>query len=173
MRIGFLLLFILIGISGFSQEKKIYRIYKKDNTTIDVLNPRKVPDHVNFEGLDGISDNIEDSKYYTIRPVTQNQTKTTYPVKYTYCELYGIDNRKFWSIKSNLNVRVDYGENANEFESGYIIDENTGKVVVFTSMVQAMNFMGRNGWEFVQAYIVSEQSGGNVYRWLLKREIKE
>jgi hypothetical protein len=32
--------------------------------------------------------------------------------------------------------------------------------------------MGQNGWEFVQAYTLSEPSGGQVYRWLLKRAIK-
>jgi len=39
-------------------------------------------------------------------------------------------------------------------------------------MVDAMNFMGTLGWEFVQAYVVTE-SNQNVYHWLLKMEIKE
>jgi hypothetical protein len=68
----------------------------------------------------------------------------------------------------NLNVLVDYGDSENEFESGYIIDEKNGKAKTFSSMVQAMNYMGQNGWEFVQAYTISEASGGQVYRWLLK-----
>jgi hypothetical protein len=35
-------------------------------------------------------------------------------------------------------------------------------------MIDALNYMGKNGWEFVQAYVVTTQNQ-NVYRWLLKK----
>jgi hypothetical protein len=164
-------LLLFVHFSASSQEKKIYRIYMKDNTTLDVVNPVKVMDNVNYTTLDGNSGTIQNNKYYNIRSVTKS-VENYVPIKFVYCELVGIDNRKLFSIKQNLNVLVDYGDSENEFESGYIIDEKNGKAKTFSSMVEAMNFMGQNGWEFVQAYTVSEPSGGQVYRWLLKRAVK-
>lgn len=164
-----LLLFVYFSAAG--QEKKIYRIYLKDNTTLDVVNPVKVMDNINYTTLDGSSGTIQNNKYYNIRSVTKS-VENYVPIKFVYCELVGIDNRKLFSIKQNLNVLVDYGDSENEFESGYIIDEKNGKAKTFSSMVEAMNFMGQNGWEFVQAYTVSEPTGGQVYRWLLKRAVK-
>jgi len=38
-------------------------------------------------------------------------------------------------------------------------------------MIDAMNFMGAKGWEFVQAYVVTVGKQ-NVYHWLLKKEIE-
>ena len=42
------------------------------------------------------------------------------------------------------------------------------KVHTFPSMIEAMNFMSKNGWEFVQAYVTTS-GNENVYRWLLKK----
>lgn len=37
-------------------------------------------------------------------------------------------------------------------------------------MVDAMNFMGKLGWKFVQAYAVTI-GNNNVYHWLLYKDI--
>lgn len=159
----------LISTLGFSQEKKVYRVYLKDNTTLDIVNPVKVLNNINYTTLEGNSGTIENNRYYTIRLLSKESAKDYAPIKFVYCELVGIDNSKLFSFKKNLNVLVDYGDSDNEFESGYIIDEKNGKAKTFSSMIEAMNFMGQSGWEFVQAYTVSEPTGGQVYRWLLKR----
>jgi hypothetical protein len=39
-------------------------------------------------------------------------------------------------------------------------------------MVDAMNYFGKQGWEFVQAYAVT-MGNQNVYHWLLKKEVSE
>lgn len=87
---------------------------------------------------------------------------------YTYCELLG--TQKFLSTK--VNVSIDYGQSKSFFEDTRIRDEESGKVKNFNSMVDALNYMGEKGWEFVQAYIVTiaEQ---NVYHWLLKRKLTD
>jgi hypothetical protein len=172
MKITILYFLLFASVSVFSQEKKIYRIYLKDNTTIDVINPVKVMSNVNYTTLDGNSGTIENNKYYNIRLISKPNDENYSPIKYVYCELVGVDNRKLFSIKQNLNVLVDYGDSENEFESGYIIDEKKGKAKTFSTMVEAMNYMGQQGWEFVQAYTISEPTGGQVYRWLLKRAVK-
>lgn len=42
------------------------------------------------------------------------------------------------------------------------------KIKSFNSMIDALNYMGEDGWEFVQAYIVTTGEI-NVYHWLLKK----
>ena len=88
---------------------------------------------------------------------------------YVYSELIG--TQKVLSTK--VNVSIDYGEETSLFKDTRLRDEETGKVPAFNSMVDALNYMGNNGWEFVQAYTITGQ-GGNVYHWLLKikKEVK-
>jgi hypothetical protein len=47
--------------------------------------------------------------------------------------------------------------------------ETVVKVKTFNSMIDGMNYMGHNGWEFVQAYVVTSGSQ-NVYRYVLKKK---
>jgi hypothetical protein len=165
------LLLFSISFIAISQDKN-YRIYLKDGTSVEVKNASKVSGNINFESLDGSSGFFASNKVMTVRMISTDKDLQYAPVKFQYCELIGIDNRKLFSIKPNLNVIVDYGDISHEFDNGYIIDEKSGKALTFSTMVEAMNYMGQNGWEFVQAYTVSEPSGGQVYRWLLKRTKK-
>lgn len=82
-----------------------------------------------------------------------------------YCELVGYE--KFLSKK--CKVEVDFGQNP--YEDKRIAGED-GKSLTFNSMVDAMNYMGRFGWEFKQAYVVSI-SGQNIYHWLLSKKVDD
>ena len=86
-----------------------------------------------------------------------------------YCELVG--QQKF--LSSKVTVQVDFGQQTTLFSDNRLVDEN-GDVVVFNSMVDAMNYMGGLGWEFEQAYVVTMGSGSsssNVYHWLLSKYV--
>lgn len=83
-----------------------------------------------------------------------------------YCELLG--TAKFMSTK--VTVSVDFGQDERGWNAK-LVDEN-GKSISFNSMVDAMNFMGKLGWKFEQAYTVG--NGGNfVYHWLLSKDISK
>lgn len=82
-----------------------------------------------------------------------------------YCELVG--SAKFMSKK--VVVSVDFGNNGKMFADQRIKDELTGKAKSFNSMVDALNYMGSQGWEFAQAYTVTT-GNSNVYHWLLKKK---
>lgn len=85
-----------------------------------------------------------------------------------YCELVGTG--KLFSSK--VNVEVDFGQETNFWNQStehFLIDEN-GDKIKFNSMVDAMNYMGRFGWEFEQAYVVTTNQQ-NVYHWLLSKVI--
>lgn len=86
-----------------------------------------------------------------------------------YAELLGQQKGLF---SNKVKVSIDFGQNVSFWKSGSdnkLVDEN-GKDIVFNSMVDAMNFMGERGWEFVQAYVVTE-GNQNVYHWLMTKEI--
>lgn len=86
-----------------------------------------------------------------------------------YCEMTA--QAKLFSRK--VTVDVDYGEARKwiSFKDTRMKDEE-GKVKSFNSVVDAMNFMGRNGWKLVNAFLVTE-SGTNVYHYVLKREFEK
>lgn len=41
----------------------------------------------------------------------------------------------------------------------------------FNSMIDALNYMGTQGWEFVQAYAIT-MGNTNVYHFLMKRNLE-
>ncbi len=87
---------------------------------------------------------------------------------FVYCELLG----KGKILSSKVNVDIDFGQAVSFWTPDRRYKDENGKAVNFNSMVDAMNFMGSVGWEFVQAYVVTEGTQ-NVYHWLLKMEIKQ
>ncbi len=99
----------------------------------------------------------------------QEVTTVSDSVKYTYCEIVG--TAKFLSTK--VNIQIDFGQETKWGQDNRYKDPETGKPIVFNSMIDALNFMGKDGWQFVQAYIVTESSSGNVYHYLLKKETKK
>lgn len=86
--------------------------------------------------------------------------------KYVYCQLVGTE--KFLSNK--VTIQIDFGAERNYWKDARLRDEQTGKVRLFNSMVDALNYMGDDGWEFIQAYVITVSSQ-NVYHWLLKKKV--
>ena len=82
-----------------------------------------------------------------------------------FCELVG--KQKFLSAK--CTVEIDMGQNP--YENSKLVDER-GKKITFNSMIDAMNYMGRLGWDFEQAYVIAGENE-NVFHWLLSKEIVE
>ncbi len=82
----------------------------------------------------------------------------------TYIQLVGVNTSLFGT---KYQIYVDYGQKVKNFKS-YKIKDATGKVKKFNTMMDALNFMYDNGWDFVNynAEIISGKVR-NVY--LLKR----
>jgi hypothetical protein len=86
--------------------------------------------------------------------------------KFTYCEIIG--TRKLMNTK--VNIEIDFGEKGNLRVDNRLKDPATGKNYVFNSMMDALNFMGKNGWEFVQAYATANDQAGTGYHFLMKKQ---
>ena len=86
-------------------------------------------------------------------------------VKYDYCEIVGTSRL----LSNKVTVEIDFGQKTKFFSDNRYKDES-GKSVVFNSMIDAMNFMGNQGWDFVQAYAVTVNSNSLVYHYVLKKK---
>ena len=83
-----------------------------------------------------------------------------------FCEIVGIG--KFMSNK--VTIQIDFGEKMKFFADNRMKDSNTGNPIVFNSMVDALNYMGKKGWNFEQAYVVTI-GNQNVYHWLMSKQV--
>ena len=84
-----------------------------------------------------------------------------------YCELLGTTNL----TRTKVNIQVDFGQKVTWMHDSQLVDSN-GKKIVFNSMVDGMNYMGKFGWKFAQAYAITIGQS-NVYHWLLYKDIVE
>ncbi|MBR5530442.1 MAG: hypothetical protein IKU63_02900 [Bacteroidaceae bacterium] len=85
--------------------------------------------------------------------------------KRVYCELVGTGNL----LGNKMKVSVDFGQRVTWLSDQQLVDEN-GKKIKFNSMVDAMNYMGRFKWKFIQAYAIRHDNS-NVYHFLLYKDI--
>lgn len=86
--------------------------------------------------------------------------------QFTYCEIKGTE--KF--LSSKLTVEIDFGQFRKYFSDKRYKDPSTGKPINFNSMIDALNFMGKDGWNFVQAYAVTEGTTTHVYHYLMRKQ---
>ena len=88
-----------------------------------------------------------------------------------FCELVGIQGL----FTKKVNVSVDFGQESKLFSNEQLVDEK-GNIITFNSMVDAMNYMSKLGWEFEQAYIVtvgSDSSSSTFYHWIISKVVDE
>lgn len=73
-------------------------------------------------------------------------------------------------LSSKINIELDFGQHNKYFKvkDTQLMDEND-KLITLNSMVDALNFMTKYGYEFVQAYAFSV-GNQNVYHYLLRKK---
>ncbi|WP_026629497.1 hypothetical protein [Dyadobacter alkalitolerans] len=73
-------------------------------------------------------------------------------------------------LSKQVYIEIDFGQRNRIFSNKdtYVKDEN-GKQLVLNSMIDALNFMVANGYEFVQAYAFAVDNGQTVYHYLLRK----
>ena len=81
-----------------------------------------------------------------------------------YCEV--VASGRF--LSSKVTITVEFGEGGGMWTDKRIKDDQ-GEVQKFNSVVDALNYMGKNSWKVVNAFPVS--SGNcNVYHFFFKKE---
>ncbi|MEH0154039.1 hypothetical protein V6R21_07805 [Limibacter armeniacum] len=82
-----------------------------------------------------------------------------------YVKLLGIQK----AFSSKIIINIDYGQKFQMFKP-QMIQGPDGKNKDFNSLIEALNFMDANGWEYVNSYPLSTGNSGTVYHYLLKRK---
>jgi hypothetical protein len=81
-----------------------------------------------------------------------------------YSEIVGTSN----AVNSKFTAEINFGQRVKFLTCNKLIDASTGKPIVFDSMIDALNYMAKQNWEFVQAYTITE-SNQTVYHYILKK----
>ena len=75
-------------------------------------------------------------------------------------------------LSSKVTVMIDFGQSTKLFGNNKkqfsILDKNNKKVE-FNSMIDALNFMTKNGYKFEQAYVVTV-GNSNTYHYLMSKD---
>lgn len=83
-----------------------------------------------------------------------------------YIQIIGI--QRFMSKK--ITIELDFGQRDKNFTSKeFTIRDKSGNKVKFNSIIDALNFMSENGFEFVDSYALTDGKE-NVFSYLMKKK---
>ncbi|MCE1156119.1 MAG: hypothetical protein LWW91_08370 [Bacteroidales bacterium] len=86
--------------------------------------------------------------------------------RFTYCEIIGTSGL----AGSKVTVDIDFGQKTKIFSDTRLKDKD-GKPIKFNSLIDALNYMGNDGWELVQVFTSTYSADTYKYHYLLKKEI--
>ena len=81
-----------------------------------------------------------------------------------YCQV--IATPRLFSNK--VTIDIDFGEEKSYFRDTRL-KTSEGRLKKFNTVVDALNFMGRDGWKFMNAYPVTT-GGTTIYHFAFKKE---
>jgi hypothetical protein len=98
------------------------------------------------------------------------QTVNNIPIKdidVEYVQIVGTSK----ILSTKVTIEIDFGQRTKLFSAGNetIVKDSEGKAIVFNSMIDALNFMTKIGFEFVDAYAITI-GNQNVYHYLLRKK---
>jgi len=100
----------------------------------------------------------------------QAQTVNDVPIKdidVEYVQIVGTSR----ILSNKITVEIDFGQENKLFaDKDTRVKDANGKNMIFNSMVDALNFMTKNGYEFVQAYALNMGGNQNIYHYLLRKK---
>lgn len=83
-------------------------------------------------------------------------------IRFEYCEVNIVDTDLF---KKTVYIEIDFGD---QKQVKSLKHPDTGKTWVFNSPIDALNFLGKQGWEVIT---VHHQEAYPRNRYLLKRNV--
>ncbi len=96
--------------------------------------------------------------------VSLNATAQSDTTNYKYCEVVGTQGL----FSRKVSIVIDYGEETS-FWANRKLKDQSGNVIKFNSMVDVVNYMSSNGWEWDKAFPVSTNSS-HVYHFYFKKK---
>ncbi|MBI5857595.1 MAG: hypothetical protein HZB42_08080 [Sphingobacteriales bacterium] len=81
-----------------------------------------------------------------------------------YCRLVAFNKL----LSNKVNIDVDFGDERKFFSDNRLRDEETGRLKKFNTVVDALNYMGAQGWVLVNAFPVVEGSSYSYHYYFKK-----
>ena len=85
-----------------------------------------------------------------------------------YCEVVATARL----LSNKVTVDIDYGEQKSIWKDNRLREEN-GKLKKFNTIVDAINYLGKDGWKLVNAFPVSTVNGPMVYHYVFKKNFQK
>jgi hypothetical protein len=83
-----------------------------------------------------------------------------------YCEVVATPRL----LSNRVTIDVDYGETRSVWKDNRLKDES-GRLVKFNTLVDALNYMGRNAWRLVNAFpAYASANSAPVYHYVFRKE---
>lgn len=87
--------------------------------------------------------------------------------KFVYAEI--VRNGRLFGNK--INIVLDFGQQMKIFDNR--LRDTSGKPREFNTMIDALNFMAKQDWEFIQAYTVFYSSENNEIHYVIKKKFED
>ncbi|MBK6990408.1 MAG: hypothetical protein IPH34_00660 [Chitinophagaceae bacterium] len=71
-------------------------------------------------------------------------------------------------LSTKVTINIDYGESRSVWKDNRLKTEE-GKVKKFNTVIDALNYMGNNGWQLVNAFPVSTGTNSFVYNYVFRK----
>lgn len=71
-------------------------------------------------------------------------------------------------LSNKVTIDIDYGEERSIWKDHRLKEEN-GKLKKFNTVIDALNYMGKDGWKLVNAFPISVGTNSQVYHYVFKK----
>ena len=82
-----------------------------------------------------------------------------------YCEVVATGRL----LSNKVTIDVDYGEQRSIWKDHRLKDDG-GRLQKFNSVIDAINFLGKQGWSLVNAFPVATTNSPMVYHYVFKKQ---
>ena len=85
-----------------------------------------------------------------------------------YCEVVATGRL----LSNKVTIDIDFGEERSMWKDNRLKDDN-GKLKKFNTIIDAINYLGKDGWKLVNAFPVTTTSGQMIYHYVFKKEFSK
>ncbi|MBI3139392.1 MAG: hypothetical protein HYZ15_12505 [Sphingobacteriales bacterium] len=96
----------------------------------------------------------------TLPVLAQDSTKVE-----QYCEVVATGRL----LSNKVTIDIDYGEERSIWKD-HRLRTDEGKLKKFNSVIDAMNFLGKEGWKLVNAFPINIGNNPPVYHYVFRKE---
>ncbi|HUR65577.1 MAG TPA: hypothetical protein VMZ03_04435 [Chitinophagaceae bacterium] len=76
-------------------------------------------------------------------------------------------------LSNKVNIDIDFGDERKLFSDNRMRDEETGKLKKFNTVVDALNYMGSQGWILVNAFPILEGTNNTTLHYYFKKSFRK